>query len=172
MYVIVMPAHAILIVLARIPTPVHAERRRRSRPGCPCSGCRLPTAFDGGSTGPPSGEVTLRKRTSGPGLQVPFEAERRGFRSELDGDDYAPRPVSGCVSVLSGVVAVGPAPEVGGQADVVALRIANASEDVDCPFDGLVHALLDAGTAPRSEHETSGQSRRSPGYERQDSRET
>ena len=75
-------------------------------------------------------EVPFRKSAAGPGLQVVLEADRTLLVGELQRDHDTPGSISNGVSAGTGVVPVQPLLNVAGYADVMALGIALAAQNV------------------------------------------
>jgi hypothetical protein len=97
-------------------------------------------------------EVPLGERAAGSGLQVAFETRGVGFLGELQWHDDRPRPVILRVAARTVVVPREPFVNIRGAANVVALGIAIASQDVnesdpDTSHDGgqgIVRAKVDS----------------------------
>jgi len=76
-------------------------------------------------------EVPSREGAAGAGLQVLLEANGVGGICELDGGAQSPGTMLQGMHRLSGIVFMQPAGYVGGDANVVSIRIGDALEDVD-----------------------------------------
>jgi len=84
-------------------------------------------------------EMPFRKSAAGPGLQVVLEADRTLLVGELQRDHDTPGSISNGVSAGTGVVPVQPLLNVAGYADVMALGIALAAQNVDEPLPDAEH---------------------------------
>ena len=92
--------------------------------------------------------MPLGERAAGAGLQIAFEAGRMRFILKLHGHGDRPWPVIPRVAARTVVVPDESIVYVGGASDVVSIRIALASQDVDesCPdashdkSDGILRA--------------------------------
>jgi hypothetical protein len=76
-------------------------------------------------------EVPPGKFTTGARLQVLLKLERRCFFVKFDHNERSPRPMLGGVRRETCVVRGQPCKQVGGDADVILRRVADAFQDVD-----------------------------------------
>jgi hypothetical protein len=83
------------------------------------------------SKGARSPEVSLRKRATGPGLQIAFELDSPLLVRELDGDVELPRAVARGVGTAAGVVVGEAGGDIGRKADVWPIRLALTAQDID-----------------------------------------
>lgn len=93
-------------------------------------------------------EVSLGKRASGSGLQVALEASCDCDIGELKRDDERPWPVMDSHAGRTGVVPVQALDDITREADVMAIGVAVAAEDVDEAL--RFHALSLARRRPAS----------------------
>ena len=78
-----------------------------------------------------SREVAFRERAARAGFEIALKTPRLGFSDELDGNDEAPRSITGGVNVQSCVVPFQSFRHIAGQARVVPLGFTIAAEYVD-----------------------------------------
>jgi hypothetical protein len=83
--------------------------------------------------------VAFRKRSAGTGLQIPLESDRRPLMRELNGHDNPPWAMHDRLARWAMVVPLQSLIDIGGKADVVAIRITLAAEDVDETFADAAH---------------------------------
>jgi hypothetical protein len=78
--------------------------------------------------------VPPREFPAGTRLQIPFEFKCGILFVELDHYKHSPGPVSGGVLAPAGIMGLQSRDRIGGHADVVLARVADALENVDKPF--------------------------------------
>jgi hypothetical protein len=81
--------------------------------------------------GPASSEVALGERATGAGLEVGLEAGGGSGVCKLDRQEQRPRSVIPCDARRTGVVPMKALGDVAGEADVVALGMDVAAENID-----------------------------------------
>ena len=85
-------------------------------------------------------KVTARERTAGAGLEVPLEPHRLLLVREFEGNDDSPGSVPNGEAGRTAVMPLESFVNVAGDADVMSIRIALASQDVHKPFSDAEHA--------------------------------
>ena len=78
--------------------------------------------------------MTSRERSARAGLEIALECDGGGFVGEFDRDHDHPRTIMTRMSDPAVVVPVEPLADIAGPADVAALGILEASEDVHGPL--------------------------------------
>jgi hypothetical protein len=85
-------------------------------------------------------EVSLRECVAGAGLQKPLEAHCHPFGPELDAHIDEPRPPWSRGPILPSIVRVQARRDIGGDADVAPVWMAQALDDVDESLGRVAHA--------------------------------